>query len=372
MENDLSLQIEIDTNKHLRDIDLRNRDLYAADLSGMKGDRIDFCAARLDQSNFSEGHLCNCQFGRATFAGAQFSRATIRMSVFDQACGVGASFENARLEDSSLIGVDLSAANLKQAKLTESSFARAAMAGAQLDGAEGDGVEFCGTDLRGAVLTQSRFYDTDFRGADLRGADLSNGSFNGADFRGALLSDTKFDEADCEGAVFDAGFEPTATNKAPEEVAEAGSEDTVSELLNKGLTGLFAAHNKWLDSASGYLQGAADLFHTTSENSPKELEIWAESLTALTQGDQPPDIDVLVKALLSGPIDLQSLLVNGEASEEEITHRLRSLIQALNSDSEQPPVEVKELIQRLLDELGASGMESLQEVLERLLNPGPH
>jgi uncharacterized protein YjbI with pentapeptide repeats len=297
---------------------LRARDFTGADLSNQDGDNLNFEGAKLDRANLLCVRFSGCTLARAHLDGADFSQATLRDCNFEHVSARGAQFIEARLENSTAEGADLANAHFCGSKLTDALFIRAILHATVFDTAQGDGIVFRGADLRGASLRKVQFLGPDFRGADLSGADLSGAMLKGADFRGALLEGTKFDEANLSGATFDAGQGPRSaatTNGPPPEPEDAAALNILEEFLSA------------LPAAIAGAQPAEMM---------KRVQGLIESLAA-SWGYSPEQRAALRDQLTS---------YNHAAGFDPAS--LQEMIAALNSDSNEPPEELKRWLEPLM------------------------
>lgn len=297
--------------QYSRNLDLHAAHLAGVDLSGLKADGTNFTSANLEGTKLHNAHLTNCKIERARLEGADLSAATLRLCNLDRVHAIRAIFDHARLEDSTADAADFSHASFRGAHLTETSFSRAVLRETVFDGAEGAGIGFRGADLHLASLKGVRFDEADFRGADLRGADLSGGRFHVADFRGALLEGTCFDNADYAGATFDHGEHPLRSAPAAEGPPEATDQDAV-KILNEFLALLLdATTGSQPDALMARVQELLDRTTDSAGYSPEQQQAVHDLLTNFTK---PGGLDNL---------------------------RLQQMISALNSDSNEPPEELK-------------------------------
>ncbi len=358
------------------DIEMIGADLVNAELSNLQAERLNLRSANMCSAKLRAVRLGHCLLKGGRFEDADFTDALLRMCVLDDGQGVGACFNNARIEDSTAKGANLAGVEMRGTKLTETSFERAVLREAVLDGSEGDGVEFRGADLSGATLNGVRFNDADFRGTDLRGANLSKGCFRDADFRGALLDGTLFDGADCSGAIFDANVGPNAdtadTNRGTDEFG-----DTVAALLGDSLSelpGVFAKNKDFVKDITNRLQQASNTFKATSKHPPEEWNQWAESLLALAKDEQAVDLETIIEALFDGPIEFQNLFALSEGSKDEMLDQVRHLSEILNSTADEPPDEWKPILEHLIKktkEGEAFDLKTLTELLSNWLQVSP-
>lgn len=272
---------------------------------------LDLGHANLTGAMAHQAHLTNCRFERTTLDDADLSRSTLRLCNFDGAQAPRATLDGACLEDSTAVGSDFSRATFRNAHLTETCFSRAVLRETILDNAEGDGIDFRGADLRSASLKGVSFDEADFRGADLRDADLSGGRFHSADFRGALLQGARFDDADCIGATFDHGEGPDHSAPATPESAEA-SDSAAVHTLNEFLALLpDAISGAQPDAVMNRVQELLDKTTNSAGYSPEQQRAVSDLLSKLTK---------------TGGLD---------------TTCLQQMITTLNSDSNEPPEELK-------------------------------
>jgi hypothetical protein len=195
--------------------------------------------------------------------------------------------------------------------LTETIFTRAILREGSFDTAHGDGIVFRGADLRGASLRKVQFLGPDFRGADLSGADLSGALLKSADFRGTLLEGTKFDEANLSGATFDAGAGPFAAQSADERQSEA-SDAAAMNILEEFLSALPAAiAGAQPAEMTNRIQGLVDRLAASWGYSPEQRQALRDQLTSDDN------------AAIFDPASVQQMIA------------------ALNSDSNEPPEELK-------------------------------
>jgi uncharacterized protein YjbI with pentapeptide repeats len=320
----------IENRKRACNLDLHAAQLAGANLDGLVSDGLDLHNADLRGARLRESRSTSCNMESVRLDGSDYILATLRMCVLDNAQAAGAVFEAARLEDSTAEAADFSRANFRGAHLTETSFARAVLRDAVLDNADGQGVEFRGADLRGASLIGVQFDEADFRGADLRGANLAQGRFHSADFRGALLDGVDFGTADCTGALFDRGEGPPVAK--PSTTPDSMSVDTLGELL-ASLPGLVAA----AENPAGALEQTQSLIGKLAQSagySPEHQEALRTHLAGIASFKSP--------------------------SPELLEH----LMSALNSDSDEPPEDLKPFLEPFLKI--ASSAKSTDELIEML------
>lgn len=217
-------------------------DLYAADLSEIKGTGADLSNAILEKADLTDADLTDAILARSILSGADLSGtklagvlalqskwreayiedtdlsdADLSASDFSDTELHGVSFENAtlagaRMKRAKLQGCNLKGADLTEVRMTEATLADTDLSGARLveaklHAAQAPGGTFTGADLTKAQLPGANLAGADLAGvrfieADLSGADLSGAKLLGADFTRADLTGVQFGDADLEGATF--------------------------------------------------------------------------------------------------------------------------------------------------------------------------
>jgi uncharacterized protein YjbI with pentapeptide repeats len=292
-------------------LDLRKANVAHANLETFSAEKVDLHSADLIGTNLRDSRWSGCRLESAHCENSNWSSATLRMCSFDNAKAENSNFDAARLEDSSAIAADFSGATFRNAHLTETSFSRSVLRGTVFDEAEGDGIDFRGADLGAASLKAVHFDEADFRGADLRGADLSGGRFQSADFRGALLEGTNFEGADYSGATFDRGeapFDFTPPAQAAPEPAEAAALHTLNEFLALLPAAFSGAHP---EETMKRVQQLIDQTTASAGYSPEQQQEVRKYFSDIAR---PGGFDAA---------------------------RLQQVLAALNSDSNEPPEELK-------------------------------
>jgi len=275
---------------------------------------VDLSGAAMPRANAAGIRADHLTLQNADVREANFSGAVLRMCALDNSRAGKACFDDARLEDSTAVAADFSGATFRHAHLTETSFSRAVLHGTNFEGAEGDGIDFRGADLNQASLKDVRFDEADFRGADLRGADLSHGRFHSADFRGSLLEGANFDQADASGAMFDHGEGPP-----PAAPGEGRVDSAAIGMLNEFLALLPAA-----------VSGAQP---AETMNRVQELIEKMAGSAGYSDEQRQTVHDYLSDLAKPGGFDLE---------------RLQKIIAALNSDSDEPPEDLKSWLEPLM------------------------
>jgi uncharacterized protein YjbI with pentapeptide repeats len=220
------------------------------------------------------------------------------MCTLDGARGAGSRFDDARIEDSSVKGADLSQVSLRRAGLTETSFDRALLHEALLDRAHGDDVQFRGADMTGVSMVEAHFDEADFRGADLRRAKIFHSRFQYADFRGALLDGVNLGNSDCAYARFDDGAGPH-DSVTPVYEGER-SDETLGEDFLQGLAGLQGAFTAGgVDSSPFFevLQRVMSSLESAGDDPPEEWKELLEPLMGMGEGRRPFNDKALFRAL---------------------------------------------------------------------------
>ena len=180
-------------------INLRGRDLKLARL-----DRSD-----LHQADFTGADLTGASLSAADLRGARFDCKNLESLVFfgdrERAGCVAArstNFANARLDGSTMSGIDLKSAVLSNARMEGVDLRYSAIASADFSTAVLDKA-----DLTGGVHAESTsFLSSSMKGADLTGAilylaDLSNSNLQGAVLNLARLEGAKLHDSDLEAAA---------------------------------------------------------------------------------------------------------------------------------------------------------------------------
>jgi uncharacterized protein YjbI with pentapeptide repeats len=152
--------------------DLREMDLWDADLHGVHLHEADLTSAQLYRADLHGAHLHRAQLYRAYLSGADLR---------------GVDLSEATLRKANLIAANVTGANVIAADLSEADLREAHLQGAYLSGVR----------LSGADLSQADLRDTTLTSADLSGANLTR-----ADLSGANLSEADLSTAMCIGTIF--------------------------------------------------------------------------------------------------------------------------------------------------------------------------
>jgi uncharacterized protein YjbI with pentapeptide repeats len=182
----------------------------AADLAGMRLNRLDLSGLDLTGANLRAASLNDADLSGAILDGAVLSQAWMIGATLS-----GASLRGAELFQTQLWGADLTGADLTGAR-APAIFNDARIAGAVFREADlsadmrnqsmglmravfqgADGQE---ADFTGAKLGRADLQFADLRGAVFRDADLSFADLGGADLTGADVTGTEFSEADVTSA----------------------------------------------------------------------------------------------------------------------------------------------------------------------------
>jgi uncharacterized protein YjbI with pentapeptide repeats len=352
MDSTFQLRSLVKARRRARDLDLHGAALADVDLSGLNADRLDLRAVDFRRAKLHAARLGACRLEGARLDESDWSRATLRGCLFDSAQGVGACFDGACVEDSSVQAADLTRASLRGARLSETSFARAVLRATVLDDARGVGVEFRGADLGSATLIGARLDEADFRGADLRGADLSSGRFRGADFRGALLDAACFDGADVAGARFDQGAGPGNRADSRDRSKEAATAGQVPlAALNAGLDILrrvLTTHDSPDRELIDRLQRTVDELAAPGTDAPEEWRPWLEPLMQ-RHGEGPPDLKAVLNALCESPIGPRLGSGLHEDATANLLGQIRQFADKLEGSPLQSPREWTPWLERLAD-----------------------
>jgi uncharacterized protein YjbI with pentapeptide repeats len=169
-----------------KNIDLRNVNLYGAEIP---------------ESNLSEANLNGADLSEANLSGANLNGANLIEANLIEANLNGADLSEANLSGANLIGANLNGAyliraDLIRADLIGADLSRADLIGANLSGANLSGANLSRADLIGANLSGANLIRADLSGADLIRADLSGADLNGADLIEANLNGAYLIRAD--------------------------------------------------------------------------------------------------------------------------------------------------------------------------------
>lgn len=199
---------------------LPGTDLKNANLTGVKLADADLTDANLENAVLTNATLSGASVERANFTNVDlsstdisgihsFNRTTLFKAVFPIGAELGgATFVDADLSRSILIGINLEKADFTRAVLYRADLSESVLTEANFRGANLDGIRLDGANLQRAHLVAanlSKFYfdsKPDFRSADLKNANFYEASLNGVDFSEAELEEAKFNKAEMKAAIF--------------------------------------------------------------------------------------------------------------------------------------------------------------------------
>lgn len=166
---------------------LPDSDLAGARVLGARFVQTNLDGSRMNDLKGDEAIFDDGDVSRAHLVGASLVGASLR-----NAAAIGATFDNANLEDADFSGATLRQLSLIRAQLVQATFERADLTKAHLRHAAGDAPVFRDARLDDADLRQARLPGAVFDRATLRKviavrADFSRGSFVGADLSNACL-----------------------------------------------------------------------------------------------------------------------------------------------------------------------------------------
>ena len=221
-----------------------------ADLSGVDFAEIDHAGATLTQCilrdvQFTGTCLQDARLTQVRLIRCRFANVDMRDAIFedcsfiDDAGHTGAQFAFSRLDQarfrrcelsfakidrSTLFGVEFDACNMRGAEFHKADFSRtfgrklvktaATLRGCNLEFADLNGVRMPDCELSNSNFREAVLFDSDLEGADLRGSDLvlaltAGAKFARADLRGADVADLNLRElATLEGMIVSAGQQP--------------------------------------------------------------------------------------------------------------------------------------------------------------------
>jgi uncharacterized protein YjbI with pentapeptide repeats len=200
-------------------IDLRQANLFKANLTGANLLRAnlteaDLIEADLRGADLSEAKLGKADLRRASLGGAHLSRANLSRAALSRADLCGANLGGAHLSKADLPGANLRGANLCRAKFSGADLTRADLSRTDLTGADltwanlfhADlshanltGADPSHASLSGANLRRAKLRGADVSGADLSGANLGEANLSGAELSGVTLNDADLSDADLTG-----------------------------------------------------------------------------------------------------------------------------------------------------------------------------
>lgn len=191
----------------------------------------DFNKADISYCWFARGNLCKTSFREATIAYTSFGGGIIVASLLDifqhrekfLTVLKGASFNEARIENSSFTYCDLARASFKGTQLSECSFLLSDLTLANFSKARAEKTNF-----EKSRLINTHFSHADLRGSNFRDAIIDNikvkgTNLDGSDFRGATIKNVDFTESsmqnvNLEGAIIEGNVifkENAKKDKAP-------------------------------------------------------------------------------------------------------------------------------------------------------------
>ncbi|ACK51480.1 pentapeptide repeat protein [Methylocella silvestris BL2] len=201
--------------KWIESINLRDRNLIAADLTNADVEQAEFSGADLSRSlllrtwtpraHFANSDTKPAQLKGASLAGAQLQgasldRALLQGAALKEAQLQGASLVLANLQGASLINAQLQGASLGVAQLQGASLVRAQLQGASLDWAQLQGASLAGAQLQGASLDRAELQGASLDWAQLQGASLYQAQLQGASLDWAHLQGASLEWAQLQGA----------------------------------------------------------------------------------------------------------------------------------------------------------------------------
>lgn len=169
--------------------------------------------AKLDRNDMHQADLTGADLRRASFNGTDLrgawlscaDPATLYLTTNrDEAGCVAASradFSKAKLDNVSMLGIDLRRANLEEAQLGGANLSSALLTGADLNSVHLEKASMEAVEAQGAQLLFARLQGADLNGARLQGANLSSARLQSAFLRRADLRGTNLRNADLEGAT---------------------------------------------------------------------------------------------------------------------------------------------------------------------------
>jgi uncharacterized protein YjbI with pentapeptide repeats len=202
----------------LADINLRGAQLNVANLSSADLSRADLSQAQLNVSrltggNLSQANLSGCKLNvanlirarlvDANLATASLIRAEMLRANLTNAHAVAIDLSEADLREAQCRQANFNIANLSRADLRGSSWIGASLEQAILNNCNGDRANFQGANLAGAELRHSVLTQADLSGAVLRDANLRWANLSGANLSGADLTNAKLSGAKLVGTCFE-------------------------------------------------------------------------------------------------------------------------------------------------------------------------
>ena len=164
--------------------------------------------ASFRNANLSGLRLEDTEWTECDFSEADFVDFRCRSCAFDRSRWVGAALDEAMMMDTTITEGVFDDILWRNGMLTASSCDGASFRNADLSGTEMIGCTFIGANLEGAQLRGVNAKGCVFRKAVLTGVDFTGSNLIGADFRGATLRDVVWTGAQISEALFDAGCSP--------------------------------------------------------------------------------------------------------------------------------------------------------------------
>lgn len=190
--------------------------------------------AKLDRSDMHQADLTGADLRRATLIGTDLRGAwlscadpeTLYLTSDRDAAGCAtasrADFSKAKLDNATMLGIDLRRGKLEEAQLQGTNLSNTILTGADLTSAHLEkasleaaeaqgalllfarlqGANLNGARLQAANLSSARLQAAYLRRADLRGTDLSNADFEAATLEFAMLQGANMADAQIKGADF--------------------------------------------------------------------------------------------------------------------------------------------------------------------------
>jgi uncharacterized protein YjbI with pentapeptide repeats len=172
-------------------VKLDDRDLQAADFSGVDLRGVSFSATAMEG-----GNLVGARLDGAILNGAQLEGANLR-----EAQARGTQLANAKLRGALLGSAQLEGANLGGAHFEGAELSYARLQGANLEGSWLDGADLFFAQLEGADLAFARLQGANLKGAQLQGAQLANSKTDDSEFDEVFVFRTDTTNANLSTAV---------------------------------------------------------------------------------------------------------------------------------------------------------------------------
>jgi len=153
---------------------------------------------------------------QSSLVGADLTGTDLRKASLKGTNLPGARLLYAQLQNADLEGAQLQNADLEGAQLQGTSLLLAQLQGADLVGAELQGSTLTGALLQGAALSGAQLQIADFRSAELKGANMSGAWLQNADLRSAQLQGADLSRAKLRGAIFGRAKQQVVASSGPE------------------------------------------------------------------------------------------------------------------------------------------------------------